>query len=112
MNNQVKLIDANKLLKWIEEDKGAEGFWGEGEMVHQATCSFDNLTDAINEGKFDPDTPPVPTIKPGDKVRHPYYDEGIVKVYDLNGDGRALVAFEDPDCGERLILHRDLEVVE
>ena len=53
MNNQVKLIDSSKIL-W---ELALQGF------------ATDDLKRKVNEGAFDPDTPPVPTIKPGDKVR-------------------------------------------
>ncbi|MEE4566846.1 hypothetical protein V2U94_04315 [Paenibacillus polymyxa] len=63
MTDKPRLIDADKLLKWIEESPEAEGFWGEGEMTVQATQSFDNLDDAIALGKFDPDLPQQPDIQ-------------------------------------------------
>ncbi|MGR6763179.1 hypothetical protein ACU1JV_15180 [Paenibacillus sp. T2-29] len=63
MTDKPRLIDADKLLKWIEESPEAEGFWGEGEMTVQATQSFDNLDDAIALGKFDPDPPQQPDIQ-------------------------------------------------
>lgn len=83
MDNR-RLIDADKLLEWIEKDLKADGFW----LGTCAVEAFDNLTDAINQGTFDPDPIP-PTIKPGDKVRiintadHRYINqEAIVKEVD------------------------------
>lgn len=58
------------------------------------------------------DTPPIPTIKPGDRIKHHLYDEGTVDAFDYAGDGRALVDFDAVDVGKRLIPHADLEVVE
>jgi hypothetical protein len=70
MNNQVKLIDENKLLEWINTmynkklpDELKE--YRDGRQV-----VLDLLEIQIKSGRFAPDTPPVPTIKPGDKVRH------------------------------------------
>lgn len=57
-----KLISADKLLEWIEENPNATGFW-EGNP-HTA---FDELTDAIESGILDPDRPHE--IKRGDPVR-------------------------------------------
>ncbi|MNH66493.1 hypothetical protein D3C73_185240 [compost metagenome] len=57
-----RLIDADELLEWMEKSPDAEGFWQEGSM-HTGNTAFDNLTDAINKGLFDPIPP---TIKPGD----------------------------------------------
>lgn len=57
MNNQVKLIDQNKVDAYIEQRQrsgdGSEELW----MLQQE----------MRAGTFDPDTPLVPTIKPGDK---------------------------------------------
>ncbi|TKH42088.1 hypothetical protein C1I60_22595 [Paenibacillus terrae] len=77
MTDKPRLIDADKLLKWIEESPEAEGFWGEGEMTVQATQSFDNLDDAIALGKFDPDSAKQPDIQVGDRVRHKRIDHGV-----------------------------------
>lgn len=63
MNNQVKLVDAEKLKMWILQNDAAEAFM---ESV-DSSDAFSNLCFAIDNGAFDPDTPPVPTIKPGDK---------------------------------------------
>ncbi|WP_433748278.1 hypothetical protein [Paenibacillus amylolyticus] len=52
-----RLIDADKLLKWIEESPEAEGFWGYGNQVLEATAAFDNLTEAIETGVFNSDQP-------------------------------------------------------
>jgi|GEM_PF-4283510 len=96
MNNQVKLIDAEKLKMWILQNDAAEAFM---ESV-DSSDAFSNLCFAIDNGAFDPDNPPVPTIKPGDKVRHPYY--GIGEVFDTQDCIKAkyfngtLTAWSDP----------------
>ena len=64
MNKQLRIIDADKLLEWLEVDMRAIEFWRGGEGVE----AFDNLTDAINNGEFEPDPIPLPTIKPGDII--------------------------------------------
>lgn len=43
-------ISAEKLLKWIEENQNASGFWDAGDKSLEA---FDSLTDAINNGDLD-----------------------------------------------------------
>lgn len=45
-----KLISADKLLAWIENSAEAKGFW----LGTCAVEAFDNLTDAIERGHFDP----------------------------------------------------------
>ncbi|WMT42828.1 hypothetical protein RE628_11375 [Paenibacillus sp. D2_2] len=58
MDKQPKLIDADKLLEWMS--KQYIGF----------TNMFEHQIKAkIADGDFDPDPLPLPTIKPGDKVR-------------------------------------------
>ncbi|MCV4233335.1 hypothetical protein OHJ21_19310 [Virgibacillus sp. LDC1] len=61
MNNQ---MDKAKFLEWLDGEDAAVLWEGpEGLM------KYDMLVETINSGEFAPDTPPVPTIKPGDKVR-------------------------------------------
>ncbi|MEJ3719294.1 hypothetical protein WGM54_14840 [Paenibacillus polymyxa] len=50
-----RLIDADKLLKWLEESPKAAGFWGEGGADIDEHDAFDNLTDEIDSGGFQPD---------------------------------------------------------
>ncbi|OMF70489.1 hypothetical protein [Paenibacillus glucanolyticus] len=69
MNNQVKLIDADKLRIWLAKRMHHPRIYGD---------PFKCVLDAMLNGEFDPDTPPVPTIKPGDGVRHEIYGNGIV----------------------------------
>ncbi|MNW52514.1 hypothetical protein D3C74_300370 [compost metagenome] len=105
MTDKPRLIDADKLLKWIEESPEAEGFWGEGEMTVQATESFDNLDDAIALGKFDPDPPQQPDIQIGDRVQHKWIDHGVGTVM---GFSECLINVQFPDvyasCFEENLL--------
>lgn len=52
MNNQVKLINADKVFRWAE--------------LCVIPVRAEDIRRAYELGLFDPDTPPVPTIKPGD----------------------------------------------
>jgi len=45
-----KLVDGEKLLKWIENNPEADGFWNGAKSL----AAFDNLTDAINLGILAP----------------------------------------------------------
>lgn len=58
MNNQVKLIDQSKVDAYIEYCQRTGDGSDELYMLQQE----------MKAGKFDPDTPPVPTIKPGELV--------------------------------------------
>lgn len=60
MNNQPRLIDADKLLEWLEKSEEADKFWT---TTVPPIEKYDLIEDAINEGKFDPDPIPLPTIK-------------------------------------------------
>lgn len=65
MNNQVKLIDANKLKDWLGVEIALSG--GRDPVLQFERWAFQQVKKAIDEGKFDPDPPPAPTIKPGDR---------------------------------------------
>lgn len=72
MNNQVKL-DKDKVIDYIEERLK---YVDDAEELYQLQCKIEN-------GYFDT-TPPVPTIKPGYKVRHKIYPKwGIGEVKDV-----------------------------
>jgi hypothetical protein len=58
MNNQVKLIDSEKVKVWF---LNMFDDWNPG-----STPSI--FYQQLENGDFDPDTPPVPTIKPGELV--------------------------------------------
>ena len=79
MNNQVKLIDADKVLQWAAEMKF------EGRII-----DYWGFSHEISAGTFDPDTPPVPTIKPGDTRDPEKILDGVLgeidklKLYDSN----------------------------
>ncbi|GAK41926.1 hypothetical protein TCA2_4418 [Paenibacillus sp. TCA20] len=64
MSKQEHLISADKLKEWFLNNDKAEPFM-ESEYSGDA---FVDLCAAIDSGLLNPD--PVPTIKPGDKVRY------------------------------------------
>lgn len=73
-----RLIDADKIL------------W---ELAQQGFMT-DDLKRKMEEGEFDPDPIPLPTIKPGDKVRHkdsPSWGMGVV----THTQHKASVMFDD-----------------
>ena len=87
MNNQVKLIEADKVLSWLS---GRMSGTGSDDKYY----AYESVQEAIESGEFDPDTPPVPTIKPGDKVRYKSTDLGIGEVMSISMTGvRANVQF-------------------
>ncbi|ANY71674.1 hypothetical protein BBD41_03240 [Paenibacillus ihbetae] len=93
MNNQVKLIDADKLMKWLEESPEAAKFWlTQVEPIEK----YDLIEDAIGMGKFDPDTPPVPTIGCSECDYKGYfeYETGVVD----EGTQIKEIAKEPCDC--------------
>lgn len=68
MNNQAQLIDKEQILKWLEDEfrnypEEHMGNYGAGQDM------LDMIATKIESGAFDY-TPPVPTIKPGDKVKY------------------------------------------
>ncbi|MBT2759990.1 hypothetical protein [Paenibacillus sp. ISL-20] len=80
MNNQVKLIEleqkAERYRKALEEVRTTVKVTYEETAIERRKIAEKALG-------YMPDTPPVPTIKPGDKVRHYRRGEGIVlKVYE------------------------------
>jgi hypothetical protein len=90
MNNQVKLIDADKTLEWF--------------IQHLDHFHVERFQEAINRGILAPDTPPVPTIKPGDKMIHS--DLGEVRIMDTP----TVKVLKDKE--EYEVFLDDLEVVE
>lgn len=76
MNKQTeRLISADKLLEYIN-----------GSPLGYANDNFiESLELKINIGQFAPDPIPLPTLKPGDKVRHKDHEQwGIGKVLELS----------------------------
>ncbi|PAD72847.1 hypothetical protein [Paenibacillus campinasensis] len=61
MNNQVKPTDTQKLLHWIESKL-------EATRLTPAWFAYREMQKKVLLGAFETDTPPVPTIKLGDKV--------------------------------------------
>lgn len=113
MNNQVKLIDRNKILDNLMEcidtfkdDLGYAIKEGDEDHVNEISNKIELLqlfVDGIMSGSYKPD---VPTIKPGDKVTH--IERGIGTVLWVLSD-HASVQFNDVI---KICKIRDLEVVE
>lgn len=62
MNNQPNdLISKSKLLEWIKDNK---------HHYFDAPEVLEAIEDMVDSGGFDPELIPLPSIKPGDKVRH------------------------------------------
>lgn len=91
MNNQPRLIDADKLLEWMKkacEENSQEPY--EIGKKHMATM-IENL---IKNGYFNSDPIPLPTIKPGDSVWHERFKaKGIVERISKSGK-KAYVRWE------------------
>lgn len=103
MNNQVKLIDADKVLEWAAEMKF------EGRII-----DYWGFSHEISAGKFDPDTSPAHTIKPGDKVRildamDPKYIGRVTTVVKTNLSSPFSARLKDPSGWW---MFSSLEVVE
>lgn len=95
-----KLIDADKLMEWLENSSEGDGFWA-GSM-EQANSSFDALADAIDAGTFDP-TPPVQPDTHGTTYKCPHCREA----HEANAWNVATAAtfgaqeitrIDEPDC--------------
>ncbi|MEW8986851.1 MAG: hypothetical protein AB2401_07605 [Bacillus sp. (in: firmicutes)] len=114
MNNQVKLIDENKLLESLKKELE----FCVKEKFNERNTRFylgreTALTDIIKQietGKFTSDTPPVPTIKPGDKVRHKIHGEGEIIWSPESNSTFALMHVNDSNT-ELNVLIADLEVI-
>lgn len=97
MSKQEKLISADKLLKCLKKELGfciKEKFNEKNSRFHLGRETV--LTDIIRQiesGTFNPD--PVPTIKPGDKVRYLARDFGIGVVMGVYGGETVNVQFSD-----------------
>ncbi|AGN33772.1 hypothetical protein PANG_00053 [Paenibacillus phage PG1] len=98
MNNQ---MDKAKFLEWLDGEDAAVLWEGPDGLM-----KYDMLVETINSGEFDPDTPPVPTIKPGDKVRHSDLGEGTAVGY-----GEQVIEISTIR-GNFDVSVKDLEVVE
>lgn len=103
MNNQ---MDKAKFLEWLDGEDAAVLWEGPDGLM-----KYDMLVETINSGEFDPDTPPVPTIKPGDNVYHNRFKaQGKVKKLSASGK-RAYVVWFDGYVPSYVSLD-SLEVVE
>ncbi|MEK5058627.1 MULTISPECIES: hypothetical protein [unclassified Paenibacillus] len=94
MSKQEKLISADKLLEWIKEKK-----------ANGSTISEYSLSRAIKCKELDPD--PVPTIKPGDKVKC----FGIIEYVTVMRVENDQVTIRDGEGGHHTVTIDDLEVV-
>lgn len=93
-----RLIDAEKLLEWLEREE-IKNYWMKDAEGAAKARVLSALSREVIEGTFDPDPIPLPTIKPGDKVRHKANNDrttGVVRSVSLCGQG-ALVSWY---CGE------------
>jgi len=82
MDKQPRMIDADKAIKMIDEaiknsimnsDEGTNP-WFRGELNGLGFAKA-----IILSGQCDPDPIPLPTIKPGDRVRHTVHGIGSVR---------------------------------
>jgi hypothetical protein len=108
MNNQVKLIEA---LREIQKQASLGNFSGNPDNV---AIRVSNILKIANDALMESDTPPVPTIKPGDKVRYTIPDsmgEGkvISMIQGIDGIIGAMCLF---DTGIHNIPLEYLEVLE
>ncbi|GIP02083.1 hypothetical protein J28TS4_04900 [Paenibacillus lautus] len=102
MNNQVKLTDTQKLLDWITVNE---------KEYYDTKDVFSALESAIKSGVLAHDTPPVPTIKPGDSVYHNGFKaQGKVKKLSASGKRAYVVWFDG--CVPSYVSLDSLEVVE
>lgn len=98
MSKQEKLISADKLLEWLAS-----------KMTHaydDSFFAFESVQEEVEAGTYDPD--PVPTIKPGDKVKHEEYGEGWVR--SEISERKVWISFHSLDYDMR-VPTVDLEVV-
>lgn len=77
------LLSKSKLIDWLEEK--IESYFlayhnSYSDYDQGREDSYHEVIEAVRCGLFDPDTTPSPTIKPGDKAKHP--DLGQVRIMD------------------------------
>ncbi|MGM1048380.1 MAG: hypothetical protein ACQEXX_19885 [Bacillota bacterium] len=107
MNNQVKITDTEKLIahmdKFIDKLKTER----DSQPTPERRLHLDGMVSGLAKyhnlllaGAFDADPTPMPTIKPGDKVKHKKYKEGLVRS-DIE-DGKVWVTFDVLDYDLRL----------
>ena len=54
------------------------------EKIDDKYYAYESVQEAIWSGYFAPDTPPVPTIKPGDKVRYKSWQFKHIDIADVD----------------------------
>ncbi|MNW44600.1 hypothetical protein D3C74_218380 [compost metagenome] len=84
-----RLIDAEKLLTDLRDKKKSlreslnfakrEGETKWADELREQMQILTLIIDGVERGGYDPDPIPLPTIKPGDTVRHEERGEGVVK---------------------------------
>lgn len=109
MKNQVKLINVlESFLHDVAEEESTLD-----EIIN--VLGYDDLVTLLEMAKKS--VSPVPTIKPGDRVRHEEYGEGWTRTYGEESTNRAIgangiwVSFDELDY-DTCIPIADLEVVE
>lgn len=96
MTDKPRLIDADKLLKWMfsREESMRQGAGGR-------SVFYQSLYSSINDGDFDPDPPQQPDIQPGDRVNYigtqfPFLENVKVNHIEIHCVGRvAALAYGD-----------------
>jgi hypothetical protein len=103
VNNQVKLTDTKKLEEWLSERMQYAG--GCDERFY----AFEEVLEELRSGEFAA-SPPVPTIKPGDRIQHDKFGRGTVTLGPIT---QALVIVDfDTYLHHKSVDACDLEVVE
>jgi hypothetical protein len=107
MTDKPRLIDADKLLKWMfnREESRRQGTGGR-------SVFYQSLYSSIEDGDFDPDPPQQPDIQIGDRVQHKWIDRGVGTVM---GFSECLINVQFPDvytsCFEENLLKVEGEEV-
>ncbi|MGF9644051.1 hypothetical protein AAIH69_13675 [Paenibacillus sp. MABNS29] len=108
MTDKQRLIDADKLLKWMfnREESMRKGSGGR-------SVFYQSLYSSINDGDFDPDPPRQPDIKLWSKVKHkhhPSWGIGIFQEFSKKKD-KALILWPDRKgmFGDRVIGYCQVE---
>lgn len=97
----MKLIDADKLLEWMEHH--------EIYAIIEYGSVMRHLKSALEAGTFDPTPPVQPDIKPGDKARNRIYGLGEVDMVANRGCRKyAMVQFAEEYTG---MWAEELEVI-
>ncbi|MDR0269621.1 DUF3553 domain-containing protein [Paenibacillus sp.] len=114
MNKQEHFISSDKLLAWIESELTKEYPESVNQYVDGRETVLEILKHRIEQRIFEPDHITLPTLKPGDKVRHKENKAwGIGNVhYYYKDETTVLCAFPDlrPGFRTKYIPVSELEV--